>query len=163
MAWGSARLEGTLSSILRSLISSEGSGGAAMPAWLMPALGGIPSPNALVGECRNCPCRQAACCQGPERTGMEVHGSLGQSGQGHTAAGSHPSSARVTASPSLLKTKPERSEGQNQLKGGPCPSRAPHCQRISICPEEGLQDRPSPVKPPCLGRKTSAGASRVSM
>lgn len=89
---------------------------------------------------------------------MEVHGSLGPLGQGHTSAGSHPSAACATAPPSLLENEPERPEGENQLKSSPCLSQAPHCQRISISPKKGLQSQPSPSKPPCLARKTGAGA-----
>lgn len=51
---------------------------------------------------------------------MEVQGSVGQLGQGCTAAASCPLSARAMAPPPLLESKPERSEGKNQLKGSPC-------------------------------------------
>lgn len=101
--------------------------------------------------------KQAACCQAPRRTGMEVHGSLGPLGQGHTSASSHPSAACATAPPLLLENEPERPEGENQLKSSPCLSQAPHCQRISISPKKGLQSQPSPLKPSCLARKTGAG------
>jgi len=42
----------------------------AVPEWPVPAPGSISSPDAAAGESRNC--RQAACHQAPERTGMEV-------------------------------------------------------------------------------------------
>lgn len=162
MTWGSTGLEVTFCSILCSLISSESSGGAAKPTSLVSAPGGISSPDALVGECHNCLSRQAACHQAPKGTDMKVHRSLGQVGEGCMAAGSYLLSAWATASPPLLENKPEMSEAKNELKGDFCLSRAPYCQGINICPKQSLQDQPSLVKLPYLGKKTSASASGVS-
>lgn len=84
---------------------------------------------------------------------MEVHGSLGPRGQGHIAANSHPSAAHATTPPSLLQNKPQRSEGENQLKSSSCLSQAPLCQRISIFPKKGLQSQPITIKTTLSGEQ----------
>lgn len=99
------------SSLVRAAVVLPCQRGWCLPQWhLLPT---------CMSECQNHPCRQAAGHQPPERPGMEVHRSLGELAQGHATAISHHSSAQVMAPPPLLENKPERSEGETQLKGSP--------------------------------------------
>lgn len=72
---------------------------------------------------------------------MDLWDILGHSGRGCTAAGSHPSSAQVMASPSLVENKSKRAEGENQLRGSPAHLGPPTAGESASLPRRGFNTK----------------------